>query len=206
MKCVAVLVPLATLLVVSCNRPPTTAPALPAEHYIPDPNSVAFDIETIAAGNAATNWLASYSGGGKVARFRIEVGPAPSEVTGQANETQFTAGRGSLLAEPGSDATVFLADLAKALKAKSLPKHVQHLSSLAFDYVNLGEHESQAPNGNGGFFDVPMGNWSLMKVFVGKDGDCEFFLNMNPVIKKGRISMKDEDYGDCTVAALAKVL
>ena len=206
MKNCTILVPLVTLFMVSCSHAPTVAPAPAAEHYIPDPDSVGFDIEPIAAGNAATNWLATYSSGGKVARFRIEVGSEPPQVTGRESETVAAAGHGSFVAEPGSDGTVFVAELAKALKAKRLPKHEQRLSSLGFDYVNLGEHESQSPGGNGGFFDDPAGNWVLMKVFVGKGGGCEFFLNINPAIKKGQISMKDEDYGDCTVAELAKVL
>jgi hypothetical protein len=194
------------LLVASCNRPPELAPPPEPKHqvdYVSDANSVGFDIEPLATEGDSSAWLVTYSAGGKLARFKIEFGPVPPEVTGQENEVM--AGHGRLIAEPDSDATVFLPDLAKALEAKRFPKRTRHVNSLAFEYVSLGEAESQAQDGNGGFFDDPHGDWVIRKIFIGEDS-CEFFINLNPVIKKGQISMKDADYGNCAIAELAKVL
>lgn len=173
------------------------------ERYVSDPNSVGFDIASVPR-NSGAAWAATYTSGGKVARFQIELGP--SRPFDQEAGIEMRSGAGRFIADPRSEGNVLLADLAKALEAKTVPKHVRRVDAVSFDYVTLGERQSQAQDGRGGFSDKPPGNWTPMKVFVGKQGDCSFFLNLNPVIKKGQISIKDEDYGNCAIAQLAKVL
>lgn len=46
-----------------------------------------------------------------------------------------------------------------------------------------------------------------MKLFMGQgQHECNVFLNLNLVIKKGQFSIKDADYGDACIQQLAKVL
>ncbi len=118
---------------------------------------------------------------------------------------KMSSGRGAILAVPGSDASALLVALQKALEAKYIPKNVQRASRLAFDYVILGDHNSQAKGG--GFSYDPAGNWTAMKIFLGDgDDESEVFLNFNPVSRKAQFSEKDIEYGDGVVAKLAAVL
>jgi len=123
------------------------------------------------------------------------------------NSEDFDArqGQGRFLVEPGSDASVLLQDLKKALGAKVLPKKVRRRSSLSFVYVSFGDNESQAPNG--GFNFIPPGHWTPMKIFIGEgDDEGQVFVNTNPVMRKGQFSIKGEEYGDIVLARLATVL
>jgi hypothetical protein len=144
--------------------------------------------------------LASYTSGGKTARFRIELGPAKT-----LNEKDFSTsfGSGKFLPEPGSDPEVFLATLAKALEAKKIPKDAHRVAVLQFDYVMLGQNQSRSRDG--GFSNSPRGSWTAMKIFLGED-EGEVFLNFNPALGKAEFSIKDSDYGDFVIAELAKVL
>lgn len=106
------------------------------------------------------------------------------------------AGEGRFVAEAGSDASIILADLQKALEAKKLPELGPRSTSLSFTFVNLGDNQSQAAGG--GFSGKPSGNRTAMKIFIG-DGDqeAEVYLNFNLfnlVMNKGQFSMKDPDY------------
>jgi hypothetical protein len=79
------------------------------------------------------------------------------------------------------------------------------MPSLPFTFVITGEHLSQA-NG-GGFNTEPPGNWKAMKLFIGEGKhEAQVFFNLNPVIRKGQLSIKDPDYGDFVVADLAQIL
>jgi hypothetical protein len=114
-------------------------------------------------------------------------------------------GEGRFVAEPGSDASVLLFDLKKALEAKALPSKVQRVESLPFTFVDIGDNLSQAAGG--GFSVAPPGNWTAIKIFIGEgEQEAQVFLNINPVIRRGQFSIKDPDYGDLVVAQLAKVL
>jgi hypothetical protein len=174
------------------------------EPGVPDLNSIGFDVEPVKSGNGSSQWLATYASQGKTARFRIELGPAQGPDK-PASITNIKFGKGRFVAEPGSDASVLLADLKKALEAKTLPAKMQRSSTLPFTFAILGENHSQASGG--GFNENPPGNWTAMKLFLG-DGDeeAEVFLNLNPVTKKGEFSIKDPDYGDGLLKYLAKVL
>lgn len=175
-----------------------------AEVYIPDTNSVGFDIEPALEPNASV-WIGTYRSQGKTARFRFELGPAKTSDHPFPN-VQVTSGKGRFTAVNDSEGDVLLNDLRIALEAKKLPTKVTRVAELPFTYVTLGEHQSQARR-DGGFNDKPRGHWTVSKIFIGEgEHECEFFLNFNPIIKKGQFSIKDPDYGDEVIAQLAKVL
>jgi hypothetical protein len=194
-----------TFLIGACNRPSQKPSDRIQEQYIPVPGAVAFDIEPLPGGNGSTRWLATYSSQGKTARFEIELGPASAIDDKESKAFDVKSGKGKLIAVQQSDASVLLADLKRALEAKVIPANVQRADSLSFEFVSLGEHESQATDG--GFAAKPPGNWTPMKVFLGEgEEEGDVFLNLNPVIKKGQFSIKDPDYGDIVLRQLARVL
>jgi hypothetical protein len=188
----------------ACNKfvqPKTT------EKYLVSANAVGFAISPLPRENGYDRWQASYVSGGKTAKFVIEFSPAQ---TSDAGNKQFPIkfGQGRFVAQAGSDASVLIEDLKKALEAKNLPSKVKRSDSLPFMFANIGENMSQS--GDGGFFVKPPGNWTTIKLFIGDDGKeedmGEVFLNLNPSIKMGEFSIKDSDYGDVVLANLAKVL
>jgi len=175
-----------------------------AEVYIPDTNSIGFDIEPALEPNTSV-WIGTYRSQGKTARFRFELGPATASDYPIPN-VRVTSGKGKFTAVNGSEGEVLLNDLKIALEAKKLPTKVTRIAELPFAYVTFGEHQSQTPS-DGGFKDNPRGHWTVSKIFIGEgEHECEFFLNFNPVIQKGQFSIKDPDYGDEVIAQLAKVL
>jgi hypothetical protein len=193
------------VLLSACNSPSVIPQPQIAEHYIPDPGSVGFDIEPLPGDTASQKWLATYSSQGKTAKFRIELGATKLLNDKESRDSDVQEGEGKFVAEPASDASVLLADLKKALEAKKLPAKVKRVSSLPFVFVSFGRNQSQASNG--GFNPKPPGNWTPMKIFIGKgELEGEVFLNLNPVIKKGQFSIKDSDYGNIVLAQLAQVL
>jgi hypothetical protein len=111
--------------------------------------------------------------------------------------------KGKFIAVPNSDASGLLAALQKTLQAKSLPSNAIRVAELPFDAALLGDHVSHSPNG--GFAVKPPGNWTTIKLFLGKDSS-EVYLNLNPVLGKGEFAIKDQDYGDGVLQELAKVL
>ena len=192
------------LLATACN-PAKDGSATPPEQYISDENSVGFDIESIDVRGPELVYLATYTANGKTARFRIELNPSKALDDKATRELRIKSGKGRFVAERGSDASILLADLKKALEAKVLPSEIERATDLSFTFVSFGDNQSQASGG--GFNANPPGNWTPMKLFIGEgEHECEFFLNLNPVIKKGQFSIKDPDYGDEVVQQLAKVL
>ena len=176
-----------------------------SETYIPVEGAIGFDIEPVKAADGALHFIGSYNAQGKTARFRIQFGQATGATETDDKPFKFEFGKGKLIAETGSDASVLLADLAEALEAKALPKKVQRTSELSFTYATLGEHMSQSARG--GFNARPSGNWTTTKIFIEQgEQEGEVFLNFNPVIRKAQFSIKDPDYGDFLLAQLAKVL
>ena len=193
------------LVLGACQRPSSGGLEEVQEHYLSDPSSVGFDIESQPAENASQQWLATYTANGKTAKFRIELGPAKSFKDKDSKGFDIESGQGRFLAVPGSDASVLLADLKKALEAKTLPPHPKRLNTLPFTFVTFGENQSQSPGG--GFNSNPAGHWTPMKIFIGVGKqEGEVFVNLNPVMKKGQFSIKDQDYGDIVLAQLARVL
>jgi hypothetical protein len=190
------------LVIAGCN--PSKLGRSVAESYLPDAASVAFDLEPLQGGSGQQQWIATYASRGTTARFRIELGKSKASTQG-TKDFNMKVGEGRFVAEAGSDASVLLVDLQKALEAKKLPKPAPRANSLAFTFANIGENLSQIAGG--GFNTEPPGNWTAMKIFVGEgDQEGEVFLNINTKIKKGQFSLKDPDYGDLVLGELAKVL
>jgi hypothetical protein len=189
----------------SCKHPANEAQGRSAESYVPDAESVAFNIEPVPSGNGLSEWLATYSARGKVAKFRIQFGTAKALEDGESEALHIQSGEGSFVALDGSDASVFLSELRQALQAKTIPAKVHRQANLPFTFVNLGEHQSRASDG--GFFTQPPGDWTAIKIFLGQgDKEAQLYLNINPAIRKGEFSMKDSDYGDLAISQLATVL
>jgi hypothetical protein len=70
-----------------------------------------------------------------------------------------------MIPEPGSDASVLLVDLQKALRARTALKAPLTKTSIPFTYVNIGENLSQTRAG--GFNANPPGNWTALKLIFG---------------------------------------
>jgi hypothetical protein len=172
------------------------------ELLVPDVGNgwLSFNLEPEAQRGKTMPFRATYEAEGKTARFDLEVTAA--EPSGDPPIT-FTSGRFS--AVPGSDASVLLRNLRKTLEAKNLPSKSERVKEIPFTAAILGTHQSHAQDG--GFFTEPKGNWTCMKIFIGKKDDpAEVFLNFNLVLHKGEFSIKDSDYGDDVLRELAKVL
>ena len=198
---------LATLLLASpaCERSTTAPRDRTAEAYVPDSGSVGFDITSFESVNGSLRLAAVYTSQGRTAKFRIEFGTAKTVEATDLKDFPMKVGDGRFISVPGSDASVLLLDLRKALEAKTLPPRPRRLEDLPFTFANIGENLSQAANG--GFNAEPPGNWTAIKIFIGQgEQEAEFFLNINEVSKKGQFSIKDPDYGDLALAQLAKVL
>jgi hypothetical protein len=179
----------------ACKKPST-----PQE----EPPTVPFDIKLVGAGGGPLDshlYNCTYQAGGKTAKFRLELkqhGPMSGEIP-------MASAEGKFLAVTGSDNSVLLEDLKKALEAKEVPKRFPRIAELPFDVVILAQRESRDPSG--AFLDQPPGDWVLLKVFLpkGRD-DGEVYLHLNPVLGKAEFSMKDSDYGDYVLGQLARVL
>jgi len=166
---------------------------------------VGFDIEQLPGDGSAQLWLAKYISKGKTAKFRIELGSPKPINDKESRDFDIQQGEGKFIAEPGSDASVLLADLKDALEAKMFPAKVRRAHDLPFVFVSFGQNQSQ--DAGGGFNASPPGHWTPIKLFIGEGKqEGEVFLNLNPVIKKGQFSIKDPDYGDIVLAQLARVL
>jgi len=191
------------LLLMGCGRKETAASV--AEPYLPDQDSVGFELEPLQGGNGSQQWIGTYTSQGKTARFRIEFGAATPSDTNAGKDLDIKFGRGRFTPEVGSDSSVLLADLQKALQAKTQPRPAVIRASVPFTFANIGENLSQTAGG--GFAAEPPGHWTTLKLFLGEgDQEGEVFLNLNPKIRKGQFSIKDPDYGDLVLVELAKVL
>ena len=176
-----------------------------AELRVPDESSVTIDLGPLQSDPQSQRWMGVYVSGGKVARFRIELGPAKAAPAQTTSEFTFKFGEGRLLPERGSDSGVLLADLQKTLQAKTLPSPPPQKKPVPFMYANLGDNLSQA--GGGGLTQDPPGHWTALKLFFGEgDQESQVFLNINPSTRKAQFAIKDPDYGDLVMAEFAKVL
>lgn len=162
-------------------------------------------MEALQSGDGSRQWIGTYNSPGKIARFRIDFGAAESTPGKTAGDSGVKSGEGTLMPEPGSDSSVLLVDLQKALRARTAPKAPLTKTSIPFTYVNIGDNLSQARAG--GFNANPPGNWTALKLIFGEgDRESEIFLHINASIKKGQFSMKNPGDGDLALAELAKVL
>jgi hypothetical protein len=171
-----------------------------------DPQPVEFLTTSLPNRNGSTAMLASYVSQGKIARFRIELGPGKKDESNdrEPGEPSVTIGTGRFVAEPGSNASILLGDLKKALLAKSLPSNVQRVPSVPFTFVSFGDRLSPAPGG--GMHANPPGKWTVLKLFLGEgQNESQVFLYLDPTEGKGQFSIKDADYGDLLLIQFAKV-
>ena len=193
----------ALVLSPGCNRVADRTVAV--ERHQPDEASVGFDLEPLQSDDGSQQWIGIYNSAGKIARFRIDFGAAESTPGKTAGDSGVKSGEGALIPEPGSDSSVLLVDLQKALRAKTAPRAPLTKTSIPFTYVNIGNNLSQARAG--GFSANPPGNWTALKLIFGEgDRESEIFLNINAASQKGQFSMKDPGHGDWALAELAKVL
>jgi hypothetical protein len=191
--------------VTACRQNQNATPNVVPETYVANSCCVGFDIVPIQGGNGSTQWLATYTSPGKVAKFRIEIDAAVLKQMTGPEKLQFKFGEGRIRPEPGSDASVLLIDPKRVLEAKKLPTRVIRSNVLPFEYVILGENQSRTADGS--FNEKPAGNWTCVKIFLPPGGDDgELYLNFNPAIQKAEFSEKDSDYGNYLLAKFATVL
>jgi hypothetical protein len=186
----------------ACSRNSGKPSDIKGEGSGPYEGAIAFELTPVDKASGPRQWLGSYTSAGRIAKFRIELGPSHSG-DGDDKALRVSFGKGRFLSEPGSDASVFLVDLKKALEAKTVPNKVKRVASLPFEFVILGENQSRTPDG--GFNAKPPGDWMAMKIFLAS-GEGEVFLNLNLARDEAEFSIKDVDYGDVVLAELAKVL
>jgi hypothetical protein len=161
---------------------------------------VMFDLQPLPQSGALQKYDCTFKAQGKTARFQFEVN---SRATSGDPPSAF--GSGKFVAVAGSEASVFLPKLQKALEAKTLAVRPKRIAELAFTAAILGTNQSHSKNG--GFFTKPPGHWTAMKIFLGNHDDpAEVFLNFNAVLHKGEFSIKDSDFGDDILKELAQVL
>lgn len=169
-----------------------------------EPSSLVFSIKpsTVSSGlNISQIYDCTYEARGRTARFRFQFIQGPAYGDG----IPLASAEGRFLAVAGSDDTVLLEDLKKALEAKQPAKKFPKAPELAFDAVVLGQRQSRDPSG--GFSDNPAGDWIATKIFLPKGGDeGEVYFNFNPVLGKAEFSIKDSDYGDYVLREFGKVL
>jgi hypothetical protein len=169
-----------------------------------EPGMVMFDIKVPDDSSATSGVLlydCTYQAGGKTAKFRLQF-----KETGRfIGQFPVALAEGKFVAVAGSDNSVLLEDLKKALEAKRVPKRVSRVAELPFDAAILGEKQSRSPSGS--YTYKPPGDWTAMKIFLPRDGDDgEVYLNLNPVAGKAEFTIKDSDYGDYLLKQLARVL
>src|SRR6266498_3437222 len=110
----------ALLFVLACSRVADHSAAV--EHHQSEEPSVAFDLEPLPSGDSSRQWIGIYNSPGKVARFKMDFG-APESTPGKTpGDPSVKSGEGTILPEPGSDSSALLADLQKALRARTAPK------------------------------------------------------------------------------------
>ncbi len=144
----------------------------------------------------------TYQAQGKTARFRVEI----SEGATSHEQFPITSIDGKFVADKDSDDSVLLEDSSKRFSRHlGLPSGQEKYQSSPFNGVILGRNYSR--DATSGYSAEPAGNWTVMKIFLPKGGDDgEVFLNINRIDGKGEFSIKDSDYGDYVLNALARVL
>lgn len=192
----------ALILLGGCHKKPSELPSL-AEPYTRVDGSVGFDITSVASGPDGTAvWHAVYATSEGTTRFDIKL--SPPQTSGKDSSISF--GKGSINAVANSQSAPLLNALKMALEAKNLPQKVDHTQSVPFTYASLGTGLTRDKNGG---FDVKgHGSWTAIKLFLPapeEHDEAEVYLNLSATTKKGEFSIKDSDYGDDVLAALAKV-
>ncbi len=160
-----------------------------------------FEIQNLPSSDedpSGARWFATYAAEGKVAKFQIEFDKPKHSVS-----ADITFGKGRFVRIPGSDSSILIRDLQKALEATALPTKVTRVASLPFEFAIIGERLSR--DREGGLNVKPEGEWMAVKLFFSGD-EGEVFMNLAPNLGKGELTIKDSDYGNFIVGELAKVL
>ena len=194
----------ATLLIlaIGCGRVGIAFVDHNSEPLVPEVGDgwLMFDLLPLRQSDAFQSYDCTFEAEGKTARFQFEVNSGAT-----SGDPPVAFGSGKFIAVAGSDASVFLRKLQKALEAKTLPVRPKRVAELPFKAAILGANQSHSKDG--GFFTKPPGHWTAMKIFIGKKDDPpEVFLNFNTVLQKGEFSIKDPDYGDELLEEFAEVL
>lgn len=176
-----------------------------AEALSASDGSVGFDVTpSSSAPDGTAEWAATYATKDGVSRFKFRLSPAQSRGDGSFGD--YSVGKGIFIAVDGSNPEPLLEALKTALQANTMPQHVRHQHTLPFTYAVFGDGWNRAKDG--GFDNKKQGTWTPMKIFLTQqsEGDTEVFLNLSPATGKGEFAIKDPDYGDNVLRALAKVL
>jgi hypothetical protein len=190
----------------SSRKEPASGPAAErniTKNKLSEPPSLMFDIvpATGLVAGGVQRYQCTYEAQGKTARFRVEI----SEGATSHEQFPITSIDGKFVADKDSDDSVLLEDLKKILQAPRPALRSRKVSELLFNGVILGRNYGR--DATSGYNAEPAGNWTVMKIFLPKGGDDgEVFLNINRIDGKGEFSIKDSDYGDYVLNALAKVL
>jgi hypothetical protein len=127
-------------------------------------------------------YRATYPKNGRTARFTVEFtinGSTEGKIAqdkGQFNQNGYVqsqagkgwvvkTGRGSIIADPRSDASVLLADLKTALDATESPARSIRVKELPFEFVVLGEnmtHSSDPGRRTGGLVEWELGGYKVI--------------------------------------------
>jgi len=148
-----------SLLSVGCRQEPNPGST------VEEGGSVFFNIELVTSiqsndGEIKT-WIASHEGGGKKARFRIELTLKEPKA-----DVPFAFSRGAIYHESDSDPSVLLSALAKALGAKHFVAPQAMTNKLTFVTAILGQQLSRGRGTDvlaGGFTSNPKGDWLAIK-------------------------------------------
>jgi hypothetical protein len=192
---------LLTLAGCHSSAPSQSGPSL-VEPYSPIDGAVGFETTlSKAAPDGTVEWSAEYSDKSGVTRFKFKLAPSSPSTT----DKSLSFGKGAFVAIDGSEPQPLLNALKVALQAKTIPQRVKREDELPFTYAVLGTNLARYKDGGFGGH----GTWTAIKLFLpaNQDGDeAEVFLNLNSATNKGEFSIKDPDYGNDVLAAMAKVL
>jgi len=195
------------LLAISCVRrsgPPAsgeTSSELPKPASLPP--GVFRIVETIAAADGGTRYVAKVDRGGANCAFDVVVSRA-KDIAGSF----FSMTMATLVRRPGADCTAFLRAMAFELGYKGELPSPTPAKEIKAAMAVLGTNQSRSPEKPevaGSFSSTPTGHWTAGKLFL---ADCagEVFLNLNVHDGIGEFSVKDEDYANIVVGELAKIL
>jgi hypothetical protein len=189
--------------IAGCNRRKSSSDSVETEKSVSYsyPGYVMFGIQNLPSADEEPNgarWFATYIAEGKVAKFQIEF-----DKPEHSDSADISFGKGRFARIPGSDSSVLIRDLQKALEATVLPTKVTRVATLPFEFAIIGERLSR--DQEGGLNVKPEGEWMAVKLFFSGD-EGEVFMNLAPNLGKAEFTIKDSDYGNFVVGELAKVL
>jgi hypothetical protein len=123
-------------------------------------------------------------------------------------DTPFCFSNGAILRDPGKDGTLFLKEVAHVIQAiDDVPQASERVDRLDVSTAFLGTSLSRQGGNDviaGTFSSKPGGNWICFKLFLA-DGEGEVYVNINPVLGQGEISIKDPEYAEAVLREFAKV-